>query len=62
MNETAIRKRFKQHVKDTGGKQEFAKRHGISLSYVCDMHNGRRGFSEKILKIIGLKIDYVEID
>ena len=62
MNETAIRKRFRKAVKDTGGIAAFAKLHEISPSYVSDMDNGRRGFSERILKIIGLKIDYVEID
>lgn len=62
MNETAIRKRFKQYVKEAGGKQVFAIKHDLSLGYVCDMYNGRRGFSENMLKIIGLRIDYVEID
>jgi hypothetical protein len=62
MNETAIRKRFCAEVKKAGGVNAFAASHKLKPSYISDMKNGRRGFSERVLKILGLKIDYVEID
>ncbi len=43
-------------------QQAFAKINGLTKQYVSDMVNGRRDFSERVLEILDLHIDYVEND
>lgn len=40
-------------------QKAFADKAGITPQYVSDMANGRRDFSERILDILGLEVDYI---
>lgn len=61
MNKAAVRKRLRKEIKKMKTQMAWGKKHGFSRAYVSDMVNGRRDFSEKALKALGLRIDYVEI-
>ena len=61
-SEKIIRKKLLQRIKEAGSQKQFAEMHGLAMAYVCDMANGRKGFSERMLKILGFVVDYVEID
>ena len=62
MNNKLAKQRLSKAIKELGTQAAFAEKHKISQVYVSDLVNGKRNFSEKMLKILGLKIDYVEID
>ncbi len=62
MDKKAVRKRLREEIKKVKTQQAWGKKFGFSRMYVSDMVNGRRDFSERVLKVLGLKIDYVEID
>jgi transcriptional regulator with XRE-family HTH domain len=62
MNKNAVRKRLRKRIKEVKTQQAFAKINGLTKQYVSDMVNGRRDFSERVLEILDLHIDYVEND
>lgn len=61
MKSEKAKKRLLQAIKKAGSQKAFAAEHNISEAYVSDIINDRRGFGDKILKILGLEIDYVDI-
>lgn len=61
MNNKLAKQRLSKAIKEVGTQAAFAEKYGISQVYVSDLMNGKRNFSERMLKILGLKIDYVDI-
>ncbi len=44
-----------RHIEQTGSQQAWAKAHGISKAYVCDVINRRAQPGTKILKALDLE-------
>lgn len=50
-----IKDKLADAVKKAGGQRVWAKAHGVSEQYVCDVLNGRRGIGEKLAQPLGYR-------
>ena len=61
LNDINALERLEAFVTDSGGMQRHAAaKLGITPQYLCDLLNGRRTFSERILAKLGLRRAVVE--
>lgn len=50
-----VRRRLQKQVNAAGGQKAWAKKHGVSPSYVCDVLQRHRLPGDKITKAMGLE-------
>lgn len=55
MTEKAVRKMLADQCDAAGGQQAWAKRYGLSESYVCDAIRGRRALGRKLIDALRLR-------
>ena len=61
MKSDKARNRLLKAIKKAGSQRAFAQEHGLSESYVSYLVQGKRGFGDDVLRILGLEIDYVNV-
>ncbi len=63
MTEGAVLTLLERRVKECGGALGFARKHRMSVQFLCDVRKRRRGLSARILEALGLVafIDYREM-
>lgn len=52
--------RLRAACQEAGGQKAWAKRHGMSAQYVCDVLATRRPIGKDVLRALGLVVRYVE--
>jgi predicted transcriptional regulator len=58
LDDKEVRQLLKQAVELEGSQVAFAKRHGIDRTHLVLVLQGKRNFSETILKLLGLRRVY----
>lgn len=53
---------LKARVAAASSQNEAARQLGVSSGHLSDLMNGKRGFGDKLLKILGIRIRYEYID
>lgn len=57
ITEEEVAERFRAAVQAAGGQRAFAQANGLTASYINDIMNSRRGFSTRVLSIIGIEVE-----
>lgn len=60
MTESKVLNLLEKRIKERGSAKAFARQHGISAQFLCDVRNRRRGLTTRMLAALGLVafIDY----
>lgn len=54
LKQDSVLKLLEREIRKVGSAKDFAKQHGLSSAFVCDVRRRRRGLSTKILNALGL--------
>lgn len=61
ITEEALRCLLREAAKQEGGLRAFAKRHGMTAPYLCNVIKGRRHVSDRAVRTLGLRREVIYV-
>lgn len=59
LTEHEVMERLRTAIQAAGGQRQFARAHGLTVSYVSDVLHGKRALADRILATIGIEREIV---